>query len=112
LLSRPGAEHFASGTLRPIAVSTKERSNQLPDTPSIFEAGFGDFDVRGWMGLVGPAGMPGEVVHRLNAEVAAILADAGVAERLRVLGTVARLFPGAAQRLACRRYRQVDGGYR
>jgi len=84
------SEHFASGTLRPIAVSTKERSNQLPDTPSIFEAGFGDFDVRGWMGLVDPAGMPGEVVHRLNAEVAAILADAGVAERLRVLGTVAR----------------------
>jgi tripartite-type tricarboxylate transporter receptor subunit TctC len=34
--------------------------------------------------------LSGEVVHRLNAELAAILADAGVAERLRVLGTIAR----------------------
>jgi tripartite-type tricarboxylate transporter receptor subunit TctC len=83
-------EHFASGTLRPLAVTTKERSAGLPDTPAVSEAGFADFDVRGWMGLVAPAGLPDTIVRRLNAEAGAILADAGVAERLQALGTNAR----------------------
>jgi len=84
------SEHFANGTLRAVAVTSKERSSVLPDTPAISEAGFADFDVRGWMGLVGPGGLPDDIVRRFNSEVAAILADPAVIERFRALGSQAR----------------------
>src|SRR5262249_45905358 len=84
------SEHFAKGTLRALAVTSKERSPVLPDTPAISEAGFADFDVRGWMGLVGPMGLPDDIVPRFNSGGAAILADPDRIERFRGLGSQAR----------------------
>jgi tripartite-type tricarboxylate transporter receptor subunit TctC len=83
-------EHLSTGTIRALAVTTRERSSWLPETPSIAERGFADFDVRGWMGLVAPAALPGTIVSRLNAELAGVLADANVRQRLHALGTEAR----------------------
>jgi tripartite-type tricarboxylate transporter receptor subunit TctC len=84
------SEHIANGTLRPLAVTTKERSSSLPDIPSVSEAGLVTFDVRGWMGVVGPAALPTAIIGRLSSEIAETLADSDVIQRLRSLGSQPR----------------------
>ena len=79
-------EQVKSGNVRILAVSTGTRSPTLPDIPTIVEAGFAGFDVAGWVGLVGPAGLPEAVVQRLNSETAAVLNEKVVAESIRVVG--------------------------
>jgi len=54
--------------LRALAVSTRARSPALPDVPTAIEAGFKDYDVVGWFGLMAPAGTPEAIVTRLNDE--------------------------------------------
>jgi tripartite-type tricarboxylate transporter receptor subunit TctC len=87
-------EHISTGSIRALAVTTRERSSWLPEAPSVAESGFADFDVRGWMGLVAPAGLTGAIAARLNAELAGVLADADVKQRLRAVGTEARASSG------------------
>jgi tripartite-type tricarboxylate transporter receptor subunit TctC len=58
----------------------------LPDVPTVAESGFPDFVIGSWQGVVGPAGLPDEIVKRLNKEVASILAEPAVIERLKALG--------------------------
>jgi tripartite-type tricarboxylate transporter receptor subunit TctC len=79
-------EQVKSGNVRILAVSTAARAPALPDIATIAEAGFPGFDVPGWVGLVGPAGLPEPVVKRLNSEIAAVLGEPAVAERIRALG--------------------------
>ena len=62
-----------SGRLVALGVTTKQRASALPDVPSIQEAGVPGFEVAGWYGIIGPAGMPQAVVARLNREINAIL---------------------------------------
>ena len=63
--------HLQSGRLRPIAVPTKTRSALMPEVPTFEEQGFPDpvFVIEGWLGLLGPAGLPREIVQRLSALV-------------------------------------------
>jgi tripartite-type tricarboxylate transporter receptor subunit TctC len=75
-----------SGRTRALAVTTKRRSPLLPDLPTIAESGLPDYDLDGWGGLVGPAGVPPETVDRLQSEIATILALPDVRERLASLG--------------------------
>ncbi|MEO7403515.1 MAG: tripartite tricarboxylate transporter substrate binding protein [Burkholderiales bacterium] len=63
-------QHVRSGKLRALAVSSLARSAGIPDVPSIAELGFPGFDASSWFGLVGPAGMPRDVVVQLQTEVA------------------------------------------
>ena len=79
-------EQVKSGSVRILAVTTSTRSAALPSIPTIAEAGFPGFDVAGWVGLVGPAGLSEAVVQRLNAETAAVLNEPAVAERIRAIG--------------------------
>jgi tripartite-type tricarboxylate transporter receptor subunit TctC len=58
-----------SGKLRALAVTTKKRAAELPDIPTLDEAGVRGYDATIWLGLVAPAGTPREIVARLNAEV-------------------------------------------
>ena len=60
-----------AGKLRPLAVSTEERSPLLPEVPTFKEAGFPGMTQRGWFGVFAPAGTPRDVVERLNKEVLA-----------------------------------------
>jgi tripartite-type tricarboxylate transporter receptor subunit TctC len=78
--------HIKSGKLRPLAVTTKSRSNVLPDVPTVAEQGLPDFEVTGWFGILAPAGTPPGVVARLNKEVNAVLGEPDVKERLQSLG--------------------------
>ena len=70
------------GKLRPLAVSTAKRNAQLPDVPTTAEAGVKGAEAPLWFGLWGPAGMPADVVNKINADVRKALSDPTVQERL------------------------------
>lgn len=78
-----------SGQLRPIAVAHSRRLAELPDVPTLAEAGMANFEVSSWNGLAAPAGTPRPIIDKLNAEVNKILALAEVQQQLQVLGAQA-----------------------
>ena len=61
------------GKLRALATTLRSRSPLLPDVPTIYEAGLPQFTISNWMGLVGPANLPRDIVERINREFAAAL---------------------------------------
>ncbi len=65
--------HIRSGKLVALGVTTLQRAGALPDVPTINEAGVAGYEVSGWYGVIGPAGLPQSVVARLNKEINAIL---------------------------------------
>jgi tripartite-type tricarboxylate transporter receptor subunit TctC len=65
----PMLQHVATGKLRPLAVTSGERSPLLKDVPTMMEAGIQDFDITGALGILAPAGTPKATVDRLNAEI-------------------------------------------
>lgn len=75
-------QHINSGRVRALGVTSPKRSAMLPNVPTISEAGLRGFAYDGFMGIAGPAGMPKEVVTRLNAEVNKALAASDVQSRL------------------------------
>jgi len=81
-----GLPFVQSGQLRALAVSTAERSSIVPDLPSMREAGVADFDLNSWNGYFGPAGMPPDIVARLNAAINQIVSNPDVRKRLAGLG--------------------------
>ena len=74
-----------AGTLRALAVTTRDRSPLYPDLPTVGETVAG-FDLASWTGLLAPAGTPPAIIERLNTEVNAVLALPEVRERLASLG--------------------------
>ena len=79
--------HVKAGRTRALAVTTRSRSRLLPDLPSLDEAGLKGYDLYGWGGIVGPAGMPPEITAKLNAEITKALRQPDVAEKLATLGS-------------------------
>ncbi|MEI9803274.1 MAG: tripartite tricarboxylate transporter substrate-binding protein [Pseudolabrys sp.] len=82
----PALPHIKSGRLRALAVSSAQRSEVLPDVPTMQEAGVPDFDVANWYGFVAPAGTSKEIVAKLNHEITIIMKDPNVRQRLADLG--------------------------
>ena len=78
--------HVRAGKLRGIAVTSLKRSALAPELPTVDESGVPGFEVSVWFGVVGPAGMPREIVSRLNAEINKILQMADVRERFKTGG--------------------------
>lgn len=74
--------HIKSGTLRALAVTTKERAPSFPDVPTIAETIPG-YETYTWNALFAPAGTPKEVIDRLNASARKALADPAVAEKMK-----------------------------
>ncbi len=75
-----------AGTVRPLAVTSKERSALMPQLPTIQESGVPLYDLSGWIGLFAPAGTPAPIVDRFNAEVTKVLALPELRARLAELG--------------------------
>ncbi|GAC1604409.1 MAG: tripartite tricarboxylate transporter substrate binding protein [Ramlibacter sp.] len=75
-----------AGRLRPLAVTTATRSSQLPDVPTMREAGIADFDVDIWYGLLAPAKTPEAVIRKLSDDLRKVLADPDTQARLRDAG--------------------------
>lgn len=65
----------AGGKVRALAVTTKERTAELPDVPTVQEAGFKGFEATAWYAVVAPAGTPDDVVAKVNKAVNAYLAS-------------------------------------
>lgn len=81
-------EHIRGGRLRALAVTSAERNAELPEVPAARETlpELARFEVETWFGLFGPAGLPGEVVRAVNAEVNALLDRPETRQRLAQLG--------------------------
>lgn len=74
--------HLKTGKLRALAVTTAQRSNSLPDLPTLQETGVTPFDVAQWYGLFAPAGTPKPVIDRIHREVVDILKTAEMQKRM------------------------------
>jgi tripartite-type tricarboxylate transporter receptor subunit TctC len=82
----PNAIAFVkSSKIRGIAVTSLKRSSALPELPTMDESGLKGFELLGWIGLLGPAGTPREIVDRLNGEINKMLAG-DIRPRLTELG--------------------------
>jgi tripartite-type tricarboxylate transporter receptor subunit TctC len=77
-----------SGRLRALAVTSAQRNPAAPEIPTVAESGLPGYDTFDWQGVVGPRGMPRQVVERLNSEFTKILQAKDVTERLLADGVV------------------------
>src|SRR5689334_21881510 len=75
-----------AGRLRALGVTTLKRWPAAPDVPTMSEAGLAGYEVNSWYGLMGPAGLPKDIVERLNAEVIRSMAEPDARERLYSIG--------------------------
>lgn len=71
-----------AGRLRALAITSKTRSPLAPDIPTMAEQGFAAVEVLNWQGLIGPKGMPVDLVNKLNAACNKALQDADVKEKI------------------------------
>jgi tripartite-type tricarboxylate transporter receptor subunit TctC len=78
--------HIKAGKLRALAVTGATRSPQLPDVPTVMEAGVPNYEAYVWMGLLAPKGTPDAIVERLNREVLAVLAQDDVKRYMATAG--------------------------
>jgi tripartite-type tricarboxylate transporter receptor subunit TctC len=76
------------GQLRALGTTGKERSNLLPEVPTISEAGVPGYEATIWLGIMAPAGTPKAVVDKLNAEINKVLTRPGVKEAWAQQGAV------------------------
>jgi tripartite-type tricarboxylate transporter receptor subunit TctC len=83
------------GKVRAIGLASRERNPAVPDVPTMAELGIPDFEVGTWSGLIGPRGVPAEVVQKINAAVAAVVNDPLVKQRLLEEGAEIRLMSPA-----------------
>ena len=78
--------HIKAGRLRALAVTGKSRSALLPEVPTLAEAGLPGYEAGSWYGILAPAGTPGAIVARLNAEINQAVRQPEVRERLAAEG--------------------------
>lgn len=81
-------QHIKAGRLRGLAVGTRERVSLLPDLPTYGEQGYPDITVSAWFGMIVPAGVPRDIVSRLNREINAALQLPDVREKAMAAGLV------------------------
>jgi len=81
-----GITHVRSGKAKIIAVSSIKRVSQLPDVPTVDQAGVKGFETSAWSGLYAPAGTPADIINRLNVEVVKILKQPSVRDQLMAQG--------------------------
>src|ERR1700721_989762 len=90
----PTIPQVKAGKVKAIAVTGKERSDELPDVPSMAEAGYPEVDVHLWSGIFAPTATPPAVVAKLRKVFAEAIADPGVSQKLKAMA----VNPGGAPR--------------
>lgn len=78
--------HIQSGRVLPIALVADQRSPDLPDVPTVEELGLKAVDLRTWIGISGPAGLPEDVIKWWEEQIEATMAKPEVQEKLRTTG--------------------------
>lgn len=82
----PAVPHIKEGTLRALAVTSKTRSQTVPDVPTMTEAGYPEIQGDTWVGVLAPAGTDGHIITLLHREIVEILSLPAMKERLVELG--------------------------
>jgi tripartite-type tricarboxylate transporter receptor subunit TctC len=90
--------HIAAGRLKPLAVTADRRSTVLPDTPTLQDAGLRGVQITGWQGIIGPKGLPREVITTLNSAFAEAHAIPDVKDSMEADGY--RIEAGTAEEFA------------
>ena len=75
--------HVRSGRLKALGVTTPRRWSELPDVPTLAEAGVPGYEATLWLNISGPSGMPADIVQRLNTEIGKALQDPEVQRNFR-----------------------------
>jgi tripartite-type tricarboxylate transporter receptor subunit TctC len=75
-----------SGRIKALAVTTRKRATELPNVPTLDEAGVKGFDATIWLALLAPAGTPRDVVAKLNAAVAKVLSTPDARALMKTAG--------------------------
>ena len=88
----------SNARLRALAVSTPARSSQMPDVPTLHEAGVSGYEATIWVALLGPAGMPRDIVLRLNGDITKLLRAPDV--RPAIIATGLEVSTGSPEELA------------
>ena len=83
-----------AGKLRALGVTTSKRWSELPDVPTIAEAGVPGYEATLWLDIVGPAGMPADIVQRLQVEIGKALKDAELQKAFHAAGVEAAYLTG------------------
>jgi tripartite-type tricarboxylate transporter receptor subunit TctC len=78
--------YVPAGKLRALAVTSAKRSALAPELPTMAEAGLPKVEVRSWFALLGPAGLPKEIVSKLDTDIGEVIKAVDVSQRLRALG--------------------------
>lgn len=78
--------HIKSGRLRALGVTSAKRSPELPDIPTIAEAGVKGYEMVAWFGIAGPKGLPRDLQMKLHAEILKVLKTAEMQKSLRAVG--------------------------
>jgi len=94
----PVAPHIATGKMAALAVADDKRSPLAPNVPTLAEVGVKGVEVGAWQGLMGPKGLPQDIVRTLNGHMNEILKMPDVVEKMRVFGALPA--GGAPDRLA------------
>src|SRR5256714_7410750 len=89
----PAVGAVKSGKIRPLAVTSLHRSQAFPDVPTMDEVGIKGFDSTAWYGILGPAGLPQEVVSRWTQALAKVGADKAALEPINATGCDAGSVP-------------------
>jgi tripartite-type tricarboxylate transporter receptor subunit TctC len=82
----PAVPLVKEGKLRALAVTTKRRSQALPDVPTMAESGYPEIEGESWFAVVVPAGTPGEITALLRRQIIKVMALPAMKERLTTLG--------------------------
>jgi tripartite-type tricarboxylate transporter receptor subunit TctC len=90
--------HIRNGKMRALAVTAAQRASDLPDVPTIAERGYPGFEAVTWFGLAAPAGVPKEIVQRLNAEFNKALQTPDLSQKYQEQG--ARVLTGTPEDFA------------
>src|SRR5438093_4262222 len=91
----PAVGAVKSGRIRPLAVTSLHRSAAFPDVPTMDEIGLKGFDSTAWYGVLGPAGLPQEVVARWTQALARAGADKAAMDQISATGCDAEILPPA-----------------
>jgi tripartite-type tricarboxylate transporter receptor subunit TctC len=79
--------HVKSGAVRPLGVSGKTTSPLFPGVPTISTAGVPGYDVTIWYAILGPAGMPADIVNRISNELRQIVGSPAIKQALEAIGS-------------------------
>ncbi|HLU03921.1 MAG TPA: tripartite tricarboxylate transporter substrate binding protein [Advenella sp.] len=80
--------HIRSGKLRALAATTKKRTEELPDVPTLDEGALPGFEANTWFAIYAPKGTPAPIIEKLNKQVGVMLKDPEVIAKLRAQGAV------------------------